>query len=63
MQSTILLLGVFASAAATFSSEQQPLVDPRRDDIPHAALQPTTGDPSPAPALHGRFLHITGTSF
>lgn len=63
MQSTVLLLGLLASPAVATSLEQQPLAASSRDDIPHVALQPPPSDPSPAPGLHGRFLHITGKSF
>jgi hypothetical protein len=56
MQSTVLLLGLFAAPISAVPFDQQPLVADTSKDTQNSAdllsASPNT--------LHGRFLHITG---
>jgi hypothetical protein len=55
MQSTVLLLGLFAAPISAVPFDQWPLVADGRDAQNSADL--LSASPN---TLHGRFLHITG---
>lgn len=59
MQSTVLLLGLFAGATVAVPVEQLPLSAPVQP-LPDTIFRNPQPEINTAAGLHGRFLHVTG---